>query len=125
MGMTVRSRTITFSVSRKTGDVFEAILDSPKKMVAGATKSSDGWWSFSIPRGPAKLKFFENKEQGILDYVFIDPDGQWTVPMRVVSSGEESEVIITLVKPDFLTDEQFNDRFVELSQVVENMKSSL
>jgi len=42
--------------------------------------------------------------------------------MRIVSSNDESEVIITLIKPDELTDEQFNERMIEIEQVFRNMK---
>lgn len=42
--------------------------------------------------------------------------------MRVISNGNESEVIITLIKPDELTDEQFNERMIEIEQVFANLK---
>jgi hypothetical protein len=118
----IRSRTISILVNRKTGDTFDAILNSPPKIMPDAKMTSDGWWSFSTPRGNAKLKFNENKSLGILDHMFIDKESKWDVPMRIVSSGDESEVIITLIKPDELTDEQFNERMIEIEQVFGNMK---
>ena len=118
----IRSRTISIRVNRKTGDTFDAILNSPPKIMPDAKITSDGWWSFSTPRGYAKLKFNENKSLGILDHMFIDKESKWDVPMRIVSSGDESEVIITLIKPDELTDEQFNERMIEIEQVFGNMK---
>ena len=117
-----RSRTLTIPVNKKTGDAFDAILGSPAKMMPDAKMSSDGWWSFSTPRGNARLKFKENRSLGILDHVFVDQDSQWNVPMRIISSGEESEIVITLIKPDELTDEQFDSRMVEIEQVFDNMK---
>ncbi|PIN96810.1 MAG: hypothetical protein COU45_05915 [Nitrosopumilus sp. CG10_big_fil_rev_8_21_14_0_10_33_7] len=117
-----RSRTISIPINKKTSVAFDAILNSPPKMMPDAKMSSDGWWSFSTPRGNARLKFKENHSLGILDHVFIDQDSQWDVPMRIVSSGEESEIVITLIKPDELTDEQFDNRMVEIEQVFENMK---
>lgn len=118
----IRSRTISILVDRKTGDTFDAILNSPPKMMPDAKMTSDGWWSFSTPRGNAKLKFNENKSLGVLDHMFIDKESKWDVPMRIVSRGDESEVIITLIKPDELTDEQFNERMIEIEQVFGNMK---
>jgi len=118
----IRSRTISIRVNRKTGDTFDAILNSPPKIMPDARMTSDGWWSFSTPRGHAKLKFNGNKSLGILDHMFIDKESKWDVPMRIVSSGDESEVIITLIKPDELTDEQFNERMIEIEQVFGNMK---
>ncbi len=117
-----RSRTITISVNRKTGDVFDAILTSPPKMMPDAKQNSDGSWSFSTPRGNANLKFMQNKTFGILDHLYVDDESSWKVPMRVVSNGDESEVIITLVKPDVLTDEQFDERMVELGVLFGNLK---
>ena len=117
-----RSRTITISVSRKTGDVFDAILASPPKMMTDAKQNDDGSWSFSTPRGNANLKFMENKTFGILDHLYVDDESSWAVPMRVVSNGDDSEVIITIVKPDVLTDEQFDERMKELELLFENLK---
>lgn len=118
----VRSRTLVFTVKRETGDTFDAILNSPPKMMPDATKSSDGWWSFTTPRGHAKLKFNENRSLGILDYLYVDKESKWNVPMRVISHGHDSEIIITLIKPDEITDEQFNERMDEIGQVFENLK---
>lgn len=118
----VRSRTITMSVSRKTGEVFDAILNAPPKIMPDAKQNGDGSWSFSTPRGNANLKFKHNKTYGILDHLYQDEENLWDVPMRVVPSGNESEVIITIVKPDTLTDAQFDERMKEINQLFENLK---
>ena len=117
-----RSRTLTFTVKRNIGDAFDAILNSPSKMMPDAKKSADGWWSFITPRGTAKLKFNENKSFGILDPLYMDNESTWNMPMRVVSSGDESEIIITLIKPDKITDEQFNERMNEIGEAFKNLK---
>ena len=118
----VRSRTITMSVCRKTGDVFDAILNCPPKMMPDATQNNDDSWSFSTPRGNANLKFMQNKTFGILDHLYTDDEATWEVPMRVVSNGDESEVIITITKPDVLTDEQFDERMKEMDLIFKNLK---
>ncbi len=59
---------------------------------------------------------------GILDHLYVDDETSWEVPMRVVSSGQESEVIITLVKPDILTNEQFDERMKEIEILFGNLK---
>ena len=117
-----RSRTITMSVSRQTGEVFDAILNSPPKMMPDATKNNDGSWSFSTPRGDANLKFKQNKTFGILDHLYKDEETSWEVPMRVVPSGNQSEVIVTIVKPDSLTNEQFDERMKEIDGLFKNLK---
>jgi len=118
----VRSRTITISVCRKTGEVFDAILNSPPKMMPDALQNNDDSWSFSTPRGNANLKFKQNKTFGILDHLYSDDEASWDVPMRVVSSGDSSEVIITITKPEVITDEQFDERMKEIEILFKNLK---
>ena len=120
--MTTRSRTITVSVKRKTGDVFDAILDIPPKMMPDAKKKEDGSWTFTGERGPAKLKFFENKQHGILDHHYEDQEGKWHNSMRVVPSGDDSEIMITFVKPDSLSEQIFNERMKEMEKLMQTMK---
>ena len=123
--MSVRSRTITISVKRKTGDVFEAILNLPPKMAPDAKKKEGNWWSFTTERGPAQLKFFDNKQLGILDYQYIDTEAKWDVPMRVIPSGDSSEILITLNKPEGMSEEVFQKRTKEMEQITQTMKQIL
>ena len=109
-------------VQKKTGDAFDAILQLPPKIMPDAKLNDDGWWSFTGPHGKSKLKFNENKSLGILDHKYIDEESVWDVPMRVISNGDFSEIMITLNKPDELTDDQFNQRVEEIGEMVNNMK---
>lgn len=118
-----RSRTITIIVKKKTGDAFDAILEIPPKMMPDAKINDDGWWFFTGPHGKSRLKFNENKSLGILDHQYIDEESSWNVPMRVVSSGDFSELILTLNKPSELTDEQFDQRISEIGEMVVTMKN--
>jgi len=120
--MDIHSRTITFSVNRKTAETFDAILNIPPKMIPDAIKSNDGWWSFTTIRGPAKLKFNENRQLGILDYQFVDNEAKWNVPMRVISNGNDSAVITTIIKPDGISDQSFDERMIEIEKIMESMK---
>jgi hypothetical protein len=117
-----KSRTITFSVNRKTADTFDAILNMPPKMMPGASKHDDGWWSFTSPWGPTRLKFNENRELGILDHEVIDNETKWNVPMRIVSHGNDSEVITTIIKPDTISDQTFDERMKEIEKIILSMK---
>ena len=118
----IRSRTISINVKKKTGDAFDAILQIPPKMIPDAKINDDGWWSFTGPFGKARLKFNENKSLGVLDHQYVDETSTWNVPMKVVSSGDSSEIIITLNKPDTLTDAQFDERVSEIIEMFNNMK---
>lgn len=120
--MDMHSRTIMFSVNRKTAETFDAILNIPPKMMPDAIKSNDGWWSFTTLRGPAKLKFNENRQLGILDYQFVDNEAKWNVPMRVISNGNDSSVITTIIKPDGISDQSFDERMIEIEKIMESMK---
>ena len=118
-----RSRTISITVKKKIGDAFDAILQIPPKLMSDAKMNDDGWWFFIGPHGKSRLKFNENKSLGILDHQYIDEESSWNVPMRVVPSGDFSEVVITLNKPDELTDDQFNQRISEIGEMIVTMKN--
>ena len=118
-----RSRIISITVEKKTGDTFDAILQVPPKMIPDAQMNDDGWWSFTGPYGKAKLKFNENKSLGVLDHQYVDEKSSWDVPMRVVPSGDFSEIMITLNKPDELTDAQFDERVSEIDEMFNTMKN--
>src|SRR3989337_2180195 len=98
--MDIHSRTITFSVNRKTAETFDTILNIPPKMMPDAIKSNEGWGSFITLRGPAKLN----------------------VPMRVISNGNDSAVITTIIKPDGISDQSFDERMIEIEKIMESMK---
>jgi len=118
-----RSRTISITVKKKTGDAFDAILKIPPKMMPDARINDSGWWSFTGPHGKSMLKFNENKSLGILDHQYVDEESKWDVPMRVVSNGNVSEVVITLNKPDEISDVQFDQRMEELDDIFNSMKN--
>ena len=118
-----RSRTISISVKKKTGDTFDAILNIPPKMMQDAQIDDNGWWSFTGPHGKSYLKFNEYKPHGILDHQFIDEKSTWNVPMRVISSGDYSEILIALNKPDELNDKQFDQRISEMGKMIIVMKN--
>jgi hypothetical protein len=118
-----RSRTISITVKKKIGDAFDAILQIPPKLMPDAKMNDDGWWFFTGPHGKSQLKFNENKPLGILNHQYVDEESSWNVPMKVVSSGDFSEVVITLNKPDELTDDQFDQRVSEIGEMVVTMKN--
>ena len=110
-------------MKKKTGDVFDAILQIPPKIMPDAKMDDKGWWSFTGPHGKSRLKFNENKSLGILDHQYIDEESSWNVPMNVVASGDFSEVVFTLNKPDELSDVQFDQRVTEIGEMIITMKN--
>ncbi len=113
------------SVKRKTGDVFDAIISSPPKIMPEATQNQDGSWSWPTPRGNANLKFKENRPLGILDQKYTDDEASWNAPLRVIPSGDESEVVITIQKPENLSPEIFDERMKEIGSVFAELKKIL
>ncbi len=118
-----RSRTLSITVEKKTGDAFDAILEIAPKMMPNAKINDDGWWSFIGPHGQSRLKFNENKSLGVLDHQYIDEKSSWDVPMKIIPNGDFSEVLITLNKPDELTNAQFDERVTEIGELFNTMKN--
>ncbi len=119
----IRSRTISITVKKETGDAFDAILQIPSKMIPDGKFYDDRWWTFAGQHGSSKLKFNECKSFGISDHRHIDEESvAWDAPMHVVSSGDYSEVIITLNKPEELSDEQFDQIMEDIGQMANSIK---
>ena len=107
------------------GDTFDSILELFPKIMPDAKINSDGWWYFIGPYGKSKVKFNQNKSLGILDHVYVDEESSWQIPMRVISNGDFSEVVIILKKPEQLTDIQFDERVEKINKLATSMKKIL
>ena len=110
-------------VNKIVGDTFDSILELFPKLIPDAKINSDGWWSFIGPYGKSKVRFNQNKSLGVLDHEYVDEDSSWKIPMRVISNGDYSEVIIVLKKPKQLTDTQFDERVEKINKLVISMKN--
>ena len=121
----IRTRTISLVVNKMAGDTFDAIVELFPKMIPDAKFDSNGWWSFIGPYGKSKVKFNQNKSLGILDHQYVDEESSWHIPMRVIPNGDFSEVVITLKKPEQLSDFQFNQRVLKINSIVTSMKNML
>ena len=121
----IRTRTISMMVNKMAGDTFDAVVELFPKMIPDAKFDSNGWWSFIGPYGKSKVKFNQNKSLGILDHVYVDEESSWQIPMRVISNGDFSEVVIILKKPEQLTDIQFDERVEKINKLATSMKKIL
>ena len=121
----IRTRTISIEVNKMVGDTFDSILELFPQIIPDAKINSDGWWSFIGPYGKSKVKFNQNKSLGILDHVYVDEESSWQIPMRVISNGDFSEVVIILKKPEQLTDIQFDERVEKINKLATSMKKIL
>ena len=121
----IRTRTISMEVNKMVGDTFDSLIKLFPKFIPDAKINSDGWWSFIGPYGKSKVKFHQDKYLGILDHQYVDEDSSWNIPMRIIPSGDFSEVVIILKKPEELTDGQFDERVEKINNIASSMKKIL
>ena len=107
------------------GDTFDSIIELFPKLIPDAKINSDGWWYFIGPYGKSKVKFNQNKSLGILDHEYVDEESSWNTSMRIIPNGSFSEIIITLKKPEQLTNFQFDQRVEKISELATSMKKIL
>lgn len=77
--------------------------------LAGSKVERDGdQWSTESPMGRVRFTFTPRNELGVLDHDVTLPSGQ-TVhnPLRVISDGDECEVVFTLRRRPEMTEEDF------------------
>lgn len=71
-------------------------------------KEVDGEWVIDTPNGQNKVMLIERNSFGILDhYVKLTSGIEVYVPMRVVSNGDGSEVMLTVFQTPEMTDEGY------------------
>ncbi|HYF99372.1 MAG TPA: hypothetical protein VD815_04715 [Candidatus Saccharimonadales bacterium] len=119
-------------VSEKSKDkVFDFFEDAKNLEMGGAisniVKDIDEWYSFNhIVAGNARLKIInKNRELGIVDHLFEGGGLSWTVYVRIINNGYGSTTTWTFLKPDGLSDSQFEDQLKMFDVEVENWNKHL
>jgi len=104
-------------VSDKSKDkVFDFFEDVRNLELGGAisniVKDMDDWYTFNhIVAGSARLKIAATDRQlGILDHLFEGGGLAWTVYVRIIDNGYGSTTTWTFLKPDGLSDTQFEEQ---------------
>jgi hypothetical protein len=104
----------TMTVNRSVDDVFDFFEDPTCMEIGGAAKSavkdSDGSWTFDHVTGKARMKHAPIREAGVLDHVFIGAGLEWNVYVRMIPNYGGTTVVWTFVRPDGLSDEQFESQ---------------
>jgi len=113
MAATFESRTISIRINRPADRVYDFMSASENlpKWASGLGKSlteTDGEWIAETLQGPMKVRFTERNSFGVLDhYVIPEPGLEIYIPMRVISNGAGSEVLLTLFHLPEMSDEKF------------------
>ena len=104
----------TMTVNRSVDDVFD-FFENPKCMEIGgaaksAVKDSDGSWIFDHVIGKARMKHEPIRKAGVLDHIFIGAGLEWNVYVRMIPNYGGTTVVWAFVRPDGLSDEQFESQ---------------
>jgi hypothetical protein len=119
------------SVSSPVDKVYAFFEDVKKSMEAGkaaksVTKGDGGWWTFDhVTAGPAKLRHTTVRTAGVIDHTFSGGGLEWTVFVRIVPNKGGSTTTWTFIRPDGLTDEQFEEQLKSFDHEIELWKQTL
>lgn len=70
----------------------------------------DGEWVAQSPLGRVTVAFVHDNDLGVLDHTVTLPSGaKLTNPMRVISNGDGSEILFTLIQHQDMSDPQFQE----------------
>jgi hypothetical protein len=119
----------TMTANRSVDEVFDFFADAKSMEIGGAAKSvakgNDGWWTFDHVTGKAKMKHFPARQAGVLDHVFVGAGLEWHVYVRIIPNQGGSTVIWAFVRPDGLSDEQFEQQLKMFDREINLWKEAL
>lgn len=76
------------------------------------------------PQGKVKARITGKNESGILDHYITSPSGEEVlVPMRILPNGDGSEIIFTVFKQPWMTDESFAKDIGLVEQDLKSLKA--
>ena len=118
------------TVNKPANQVFEFFSDVKNMEIGGAIKSvtrgDDDWWQFDhIVSGKSKVKVTPFQNLGILDHKFVGGGLEWNVYVRVVPNEEGSTTTWTFMRPEGLTNDQFQDQLKGFDVEVNKWKKFL
>jgi hypothetical protein len=123
---------VKIMVSQKSKDtVFDFFEDVKNLELGGAIsniiKDMDDWYTFiHVVAGNARLKIAANdRKLGILDHLFEGRGLSWTVYVRIIDNGYGSTTTWTFLRPDGLSDSQFEEQLRGFDVEVENWNKHL
>jgi hypothetical protein len=110
--------------------VFDFFANMKNMELGGAIRSmekiDDGWWIFDHSvLGKSRMKHTLSREFGIIDHVFIGGGLEWKVFVRVVPNQSGSTTSWTFMRPDILSDGQFEDQLKIFDVEIDHWRTAL
>ncbi|WP_380182269.1 polyketide cyclase [Kalamiella sp. sgz302252] len=126
------SQTISLTIPRNWVDLYETIWKPSwfPKWASGLSKAEleqDGsYWKGVGPEGAIKIRFTDHNPYGVMDhYVDTGFGKEIFVPMRVVGNEEGANVLITLFRQPFTSDEKFAQDVATVQRDLETLRDLL
>jgi hypothetical protein len=118
------------TVNNFVNQVFDFFSNVKNMEIGGAiksvTKGEGDWWQFDhTVAGKGKMRVTPVSDFGILDHEFVGAGLEWKVYVRVVPNEEGSTTTWTFMRPDGLTDEQFQEQLKGFDLEINNWKKYL
>lgn len=118
------------TTTRNADDAFAYFADMRNIEAGGAIRSmakeQDGWWAGETSAGKVRLKHTTvAKELGILDHVFMGGGLTWDAYVRVTPNRSGSTVSWTFVKPDGMSNGDFEEQLRMFDVEMTNWKRDL
>jgi hypothetical protein len=120
----------TLTTTESANKVFDFFANMKNMEIGGAIKlmekGEDGWWTFEHSvAGKSSMKHTLSHEFGIIDHIFIGGGLEWNVFVRVVPNQSGSTTTWTFMRPDGLSDEQFEDQLKMFDVEIDHWKTAL
>jgi len=119
----------TLVTTKNTKTTFEFFTNVKNWESGGALKNirknENNFWLCDSPFGEAKIKLRTNETFGILDNDFIVGTVEWTVSCRVTPNESGSTVSWLFIRPESMTQEQFEEQLKNFDNEITGWKKSL
>lgn len=120
----------TMITTKSVDEVFDFFANMKNMELGGAIRSmekiDDGWWIFDHSvLGPSRMKNTLSREFGIIDHVFIGGGLEWKAFVRVVPNQSGSTTCWIFMRPDSLSDGQFEEQLKMFDVEIDHWRTAL
>lgn len=120
----------TMITTKSVDEVFDFFANMKNMELGGAIRLmeqiDDGWWIFDHSvLGKSRMKHTLSREFGIIDHVFIGGGLEWNVFVRVVPNQSGSTTCWTFMRPDSLSDGQFEEQLKMFDDEIDHWRTAL